>query len=170
MPQEKFQNALPVDWDGRFPFTNVSQEDFYFTWAKKQYLFPANKTIDMMKMGMNQTPVEVQQIRKFAAKQFAEREFFKGDSAKKMESIEKDTDGNSRLMNFQAARTYSDSDLRDLIQQCLTPLPEGKILAAEVMLRDTESEIHKDDETGQPVSSPVKNSSKSLDPGGILVN
>jgi len=177
MPNEKFAQVLPNNWDGKFPFTNDSDEDFIFTWDKKTYLFPARKTVDMMKMNFNETPVGVQQIRKFAAKQWAEREFFKGDVSKKLESIEKDAQGYAKLHSFQNARTYTDSDLKDNIQRCLTPLPEANALVAEAKVRDTLSELHRDEETGAIVTRIVKKSTGSLEddsvfakPSDILIN
>ena len=169
MPQERFSQILPKDWDGKFPFTNDSDEDFIFTWAKKAYMFPARKTVDMMKMNFNETPIGVQQIRKFAAKQWAEREFFKGNESKKLESVEKDAQGYAKLHSFQNARTYTDIDLKDNIQRCLTPLPEANALVGEAQVRNTEAEIHVNDE-GAPVTAPIKDQAKSLDPSGILVN
>lgn len=169
MPQEKFAQVLPTNWNGQFPFTNDSDEDFVFTWGKKSYLFPARRTVDMMKMNFNSTPLEVQQIRKFAAKSWAEREFFKSDSAKKMESVEKDAQGYARLNSFQNAQVYSENDLKSGIQRCLTPLPEGIPLVADAEVRKTEDEIHKTDE-GEPMTNVIKNTAKSVDPGGILIN
>ena len=169
---EKFQQVLPSNWDGKFPFTNDSDEDFVFTWAKKAYLFPARTTVDMMRMNFNATPVEVQQIRKFAAKRWAEREFFKGPKAKQMEAVERNADGSPRLQSFHSARTYSDTDLTEGIQRCLTPLPEGEAKVADAPARDTIAELHVDQDTGQPVTSPVKNTSQSLNDkaGFVLVN
>ncbi len=169
MPQEKFAQVLPSNWDGKFPFTNDSDEDFVFVWAKKAYLFPAHRTVDLMRMNFNATPLEVQQIRKFAAKRWAEREFFKGAEAQKLESIEKDPQGYARLNSFQNARTYTDTDLKDGIQRCLTPLPEGEPLVADAPMRNTEAELHTDD-NGEVQMKPIKDTAKSLDPSGILVN
>ncbi len=169
MPQQKFVQVLPNDWDGKFPFTNTSNEDFVFTWNKKSYLFPANRTVDLMKMNFNSTPVEVQQIRKFAAKRWAEREFFKSDKAKQLEGIEKDTQGYARLNSFQNARTYTDDDLKDGIQRCLIPLPEAVPLVADADTRNIETELHKTDE-GEPVTKVIKEYAKSVSPGEILVN
>lgn len=167
---EKFTQVLPSNWDGTFKFTNDSDEEFIFTWAKKAYLFPARMTVDMMRMNFNATPLEVMQIRKFAATRFAEREFFKSDSAKKMESIEKDEHGNSKLMNFQAARSYSLSDLTPFIQSCLTPLPETTALVADAPGPNTEDLLHKDDETGKFITPVIENQKASLSPGEILLN
>ena len=174
MPNEKFSQVLPADWDGRFPFTNDSDEDFVFTWNKKAYLFPSHRTVDMMKMNFNATPIEVQQIRKFAAKRFADREFFKSDKYQAMRQKEGKRDEygviESRLSSFQSAGSYTEADLKDMIQRCLTPLPEGVPLVADAELRDITKDLHIDEETGEPMSKPVKDSTKSLAPGQILVN
>lgn len=176
MPTEKFQQILPSNWDGKFPFTNDSDEDFVYTWAKKNYLFPARKTVDMMRMNFNATPLEVQQIRKFAARKWAEREFFKSGRYEDMRAIEgtKNERGaiTPTLQSFHAAGQYTEGDLQQYIQECLTPLPEGEALIAEAEVRNTEAEIHKDADTGEPVSAPVKNASQSLNnkPGFVLVN
>ncbi len=170
MPTEgKFTQVLPSNWDGRFPFTNDFDEDFVFVWAKKAYLFPAHKTVDMMKMNFNHTPLEVQQIRKFAAKRLAEREFFKSDKARQLEGIEKDAQGYAKLNSFQNARTYTDDDLKDVIQRCLTPLPEANALMADADVRDIEKELHRNDE-GDLTTKVIKDAAKSVDPGAILVN
>ena len=173
MPQERFAQVLPSNWNGTFPFTNDSDEDFDFVWAKKAYRFPARHTVDMMKMNFNATPLEVQQIRKFAAKRWAEREFFKSEKYNAMRQMEgpKDTYGivTPRLQSFQSAGSYTESDLKDSIQRCLTPLPEGTPLVAAVETRDIEKEIHTR-EDGQPTTAPIKEHAKSVDPGGILVN
>ena len=173
MPQEKFAQVLPNDWDGTFKFTNDSDEDFVFTWAKKAYLFPARRTVDMMKMNFNATPLEVQQIRKFAAKRWAEREFFKSPRYTAMRAMEgpKDDYGivTPRLQSFQSAGSYTETDLKDSIQRCLTPLPEGTPLVAPAEMRDITKELHTKDD-GTLVSEPIKDQAKSVDPGGILVN
>lgn len=176
MPQDKFTSVLPTDWNGKFPFTNNSDEDFVYVWAKKAYLFPARKTVDMMRMNFNLTPVEVQQVRKFAATKWAEREFFKSKRYEDMRSIEgsKNERGaiTPTLQSFHAAGSYTVEDLKAGIQDCLTPLPEGEAKVAMAEVRDTEAEIHKDPETGEAVSAPVKNAAQSLNnkAGYVLVN
>lgn len=173
MPPEKFTQVLPQNWDGRFPFTNDSDEDFVFVWAKKAYLFPAHKTVDMMRMAFNATPLEVQQIRKFAAKKWAEREFFKSAKYESMRALEGTRDENGviqpRLSSFTTARSYDETDLKDGIQRCLTPLPEGEALVADVEGPKTEEKLHKDDK-GNLITPPIEDQKASLDPGGILIN
>lgn len=167
--QEKFTQVLPNNWNGSFPFTNDSDDEFIFPWGKKAYLFPARKTVDMMKMNFNATPLEVQQIRKFAAKQWAEREFFRGEAARKMQSLEKDENGFAKMWDYKAARTYSENDLKNEILRCLTPLPEGTALVGEAEIINTESLLHKD-MTGKFMTPPIENHAASVDPSGILIN
>ena len=177
---EKYTQVLPSNWDGRFPFTNDSDEDFVYVWAKKAYLFPARKTVDMMKMGFNQTPIEVQNIRKFAAKKWAEREFFKSGKYESMRSREGTKDENGtispRLMSFNAASAYSESDLLPGIQACLTPLPEVPAMVMEGTVepligenkQKLEDVLHRD-ERGNIQQYVIEDDKQSLAPGQILL-
>ncbi len=178
---EKYSQVLPKGWDGRFPFTNDSDEDFTFVWGKKAYLFPARKTVDMMKMGFNQTPIEVQNIRKFAARKWAEEMFFKSPKYASLRANEGTRDENGviqpRLGSFHAARSYTDSDLAQGIQMCLTPLPEVSALIKEGTVEPTvgqngqtvEEALHKKDD-GTPTHYIIDDASQSVAPGQILLN
>lgn len=168
---DKFTQVLPKNWDGRFPFTNDSDEDFVFIWAKKGYLFPARKTVDMMRMAFNATPLEVQAIRKNAAKRFGEREFLKSDTVKAMEALERNpSTGAPVLTSFQSARSYSEADLAPYIAKCLQAFPEGEALVStEVFEPNTEAILKRDDD-GEFINKPIQNAKQSVDPGGILVN
>lgn len=172
---EKYVQVLPSNWNGRFPFTNDSDEDFVFVWAKKGYLFPARKTVDMMRMAFNATPLEVQQIRKFAAKKWAEREFFKSQKYEAIRSREGTKDENGviqpRLGSFQTAGVYSDDMLTDFIQTCLTPLPEVSAMVMEKVIEvDTESILKRDD-NGEFINKIIdEKKTNSLAPGEILLN
>lgn len=168
---EKFTAVLPKNWDGRFPFTNKSDEDFVFVWAKQAYLFPANTQVDMMKMAFNATPTEVQQIRKFAAKRLAEREFFKSPEAKHLESFERNPmTGAPVLTSFQSARGYSEKELESFVQDCLAPFPEGEALISSEVIEPNTMDLLKRDDQGELVNKPIENTTKSLDPGAILLN
>ena len=159
MPQDqKFSTVLPKDFDGVFRFTNPSDEDFVFKWNKKVYLFPANKTTPMRIL--DATAIEIQEIRKRAAKQLAEREFYKSDRYKNLTVVERNSDGTPRLNSFQQGNVYSNDELKDYIQQCLTPLPEAVPLSADAPSPDI-----------TPIAAkPVENHQASLDPTGVLVN
>lgn len=142
---EPIVNTLPEDFDGVFRFTNWTTEDFVFQWDKKSYTFPAMKTSPMLIV--NATPLEIQQIRKKAARKLAEREFFKSDAAKKMESIERDSaSGAPRLNSIHMANTYSDKELQDGIQKCLTPLPVARAMVSDAPKSRIEDKLNKDDE------------------------
>ncbi len=170
MPQEKFATVLPDNWDGTFPFTNESDEDFSFKWAKRLYTFPAQRTVDMMRMNFNATPLEIQQIRKFAAKQLAEREFGKSTKYAEMTKREWNADGTPRLQNFQQALAYSEEELKEYIQRCLTPLPVATATVAPAPDSKIEDKLHRDDDSGELVSQVVTNHRQSLDPKGVLAN
>lgn len=168
---EKFTTVLPKNWDGRFPFTNDSDEDFVFVWGKKGYLFPARRTVDMMRMAFNATPLEVQTIRKLAAKQFGTREFLKSDTVKDMTAFEKNPmTGLPTLSSFQSARAYSDDDLAPYIQRCLTPLPETEAMVSAEEIGPKTEEVLRRDENGEFINKPIENQKQSLAPGEILLN
>lgn len=146
-------NVLPADFDGVFRFTNPTDEDFVFQWDSKLYTFPAKKTVPMTIL--NATPIEIQQIRKKAAKKLAEREFFKSETAKKMQSMERDSaSGAPRLNSIHMANTYSDTELTGWIQKCLTPMPLSRAEVSESDEPKLEDKLHRDDE-GQLVTQAV---------------
>jgi len=116
-------NNTTQDFDGVFRFTNASKEDFIFLWNNKEYKFPAGKCSPMVID--NATDLEKQEIRKKAAKKYAEREFFKSEGYDKLVAI-----GNSTKMGIPP--TYTDDELAPWIQQCLEPLPVGKVEVKEV--------------------------------------
>lgn len=110
-------NNTTQDFDGVFRFTNASTEDFKFLWNNVEYIFPAGKCSPMHIKGA--TDEEKQEIRKKAAKKYAEREFFKSDSYNNLVEI-----GNKSAMGMPP--TYTDDKLTYWIQQCLEPLPIGR--------------------------------------------
>lgn len=132
--------------DVRFPFTNYSDEDFIGRWDSKDYSFPAQTTIVLLGLILNATPLELQGIRKKFAKDLAEREFFKTKKHKELLDREKNSDGTPRLSSFQHASSYSDNDLKDLIQQALTPLQIGKSEVRDVITENIIERLHRDDE------------------------
>lgn len=115
--QSSFAKSLPDNFDGVFRFTNWTAADFTSKWGGKEYKFPAYKTTPIVMP--NQTPIEIQNIRKKFAKELAEREFFK---------VEKVTALNKKNENvsFQGAVSYTENDLAPMIQKCLDPLPPGQ--------------------------------------------
>lgn len=116
----KYETVLPENFDGTFRFTNWTDEDFVGVWGGKEYHFPAKSTSPIL---MNQTPLEIQQIRKKFAKNLAEREFFKSQSYDALKNQERNSDGSPRLNSIQQAGTYSMDSLAPFIQRCLEPLP-----------------------------------------------
>lgn len=137
--------VLPADFDGVIRFTNPYSEDFTGFWNSKGYTFKAMTTSPMIIH--DATPVEVMHIRKKFAKELAEREFFKTDKAKKLESIERNPDGTPRLNSVMMANSYNlDSDLAPLIQKCLEPLPISKVIVTEIPKENIEEKLSKDEE------------------------
>lgn len=121
-----FEPVLPPDFDGIFRFTNASDEDFIGQWGKKDYLFPAQATTPMIMP--DHSPLEIQNIRKKFAKDWAEREFYKSKGYKVLAGQE-GKPGNRTLNSIHQAAGYTLSDLEPYIQQCLKPLKEAQIRA-----------------------------------------
>lgn len=156
MPQQ-FDTILPEGFDGTFRFTNASDEDFIGKWDSKEYLFRAQSTTPMMIL--NATPLEVQNIRKKFARDWAEREFFKSKRGMMLSSQERNSDGTPKFNSIHMAATYSDDDLAPFIQQCLTPLPIVAATVAESPKVNLEDSLTRDDE-GEIVTQAVdKNTS-----------
>lgn len=165
---EQFKNVLPEDFTGVFYFTNYSDEDFAGKWGGKAYNYPAMKTTPMVIY--DATPLEIQNIRKKFAKEFAEREFFKSAQGIRLESAEKNPDGSARFNSFQQASQYSDSDLKVFIQKCLEPLPLAEQSVTPLPKEDIESVLSRD-EDGELRTQVVKQRAglKLKDSGGKVV-
>lgn len=140
----KYEPLLPQDFDGMFWFTNWTKEDFVGMWGNKEYNFPAQTTSPIVMM--NQTPLEVQSIRKKFAKDLAEREFGKGEEYLKLIAQERNNDGSPRLNSFQQAGSYSINSLAPLIQQCLIPLPVGEVKIKDAPKKNMEDSLSKNEE------------------------
>lgn len=138
---EPIVTTLPEDFDGTFKFTNWSEEDFVGKWGGKAYTYPAMKTTPMIIV--DATPLEIQSIRKKFAKEFAEREYFKSDKAKKLEGNEV-VDGTPRFNSFKQAGQYTLTDLQDYIQKCLEPLEIGKQVISVVPKDNIEDKLSHD--------------------------
>ena len=135
------ENILPQDFSGVFYFTNRSDQDFSAKWDKVEYTFPANKTSPMI---MNFTPVEIQNIRKKFAREYAEREFYKTDKFK----------GMNAHVPGGTPPTYTDSDLAPIIQQCLEPLPIAQA-TTRVIPNEALEKFNAKDEEGNPITQPI---------------
>lgn len=142
------KNVLPADFNGVFPFTNWSNEDFTAKWNSVEYTYPKEKTSPMI-IG-NATPEEVQNIRKKFARELGIREFYKTEKFKKMDVH---VPGGTPAI-------YTDSDLTPLIQKCLEPLAIVSAKVAKSKKFDVEELLSKDEE-GKNVSS-VLNKNDSL--------
>lgn len=129
----KYQSVLPEDFDGTFRFTNWTDEDFIGKWGGKEYTFIAQTTSPIIMH--DQTPLEIQSIRKKFAKDLAEREYFKGKSYENMRLREGEKDElgmiKPRGHGMSHAGQYNLNDLIPFIQKCLEPLT---VVKAEVTI------------------------------------
>ena len=115
----------PEDFDGVFKFTNATDEDFTTLWNNKEYTYPAGKTVPMIIA--NATLEETQQIRKYFAKRLAEREYFKSKEYNKVKNGTPNPNGGGTLVPSM----FNEKVLQPYIDQCLTPLPEGRAKIAD---------------------------------------
>ena len=139
----EYEAVLPEDFDGVFRFSNFSDEDFIGVWNKKEYLFPALSTVPMVMT--EQSPIEIQHIRKHFAKKLAEREFFKGPDYKDKQGQE-GTSGNRTMSGIHQASTYTMDELAPLIQKCLLPLKDAKLTSKPVVTHSVEEKLSRDDD------------------------
>lgn len=107
------------NFDGVFRFTNITDEDFVFLWNNKEYVFPAGKTTPMIIA--NETPENIQNIRKKCAYKLAQREFYKGKVYNEMKE-----------QGRGLPPLYDEKLLEPMIESCLKPLPVGNVIVKEV--------------------------------------
>lgn len=138
-----YQPVLPENFDGTFKFTNPSDEDFIGVWGKKEYFFPANKTVRMVMP--EHSPLEVQHIRKKFAKKLAEREFYKSQQYKVL-SDQEGKPGDRRFNSIHQAATYTENDLIPWIQACLEPKEEATLTVQPANMPSVEDKLHRDDD------------------------
>jgi len=131
------------------PFTNFSDEDFTARWGKVDYLFPSKRTVPMLGMIYDATPLETQHIRKRFAKDLAIREFGKSVEYKTM------TEAPGTYNSIFQARTYTEDQLAPYIQQCLEPQPKATVSKKEVVTDPLEKILKKDDD-GELITRAVK--------------
>lgn len=124
------KSVLPVNFDGRFYFTNSSDNDFKARWNSIEYTFPAQKTTPIIIP--NATPEEVQSIRKKFAREWAVQQFYGTDKFKMQNTVP--AGGTPAL--------YTDSDIAPFLQKCLEPLPIAQATVAPVP-RDTADNYRK---------------------------
>lgn len=123
--------------DGIFYFTNpglckiknregVETKDFTALWNNREYTFKEKTTVPLIIA--NEPPENIQHIRKLFAKKYAQAWFHQTKRYKDMVKAGK---------NMPA--TYDeDTEFKDVIQACLTPLPKGTAIVKELP-RDNES-------------------------------
>lgn len=139
-----YESVLPRDFDGTFKFTNWTEEDFIGKWGSKEYRYPAGTSSPMIIL--DQTPLEIQSIRKKFAKDLAEREYFKSQQYQKLLAQEKNNDGSVRLNSIHQAGTYSLETLTPYIQKCLSPLPLSEAQVTESVKEPLEDKLSRNDE------------------------
>ena len=149
----KYSNVLPENFDGTFRFTNDSDEDFVAKWGGKEYVFPAHTTSPMFIP--DETQLGIQQIRKKFAKDWAEREYFRGKDYERLLKQEKNPDGSPRLNSLHQAGTYSMNELAPYIQRCLIPLPASRAMVREAQKDNLVEKLHRDDD-GEIVTQAVE--------------
>lgn len=142
----EYSPVLPVDFDGTFRFTNWTDEDFIGKWNSLEYRFPAKTTSPILIS--DQTPLEIQSIRKHFAKALAEREFFKGRvyETLRLREGEKDDMGmiKPRGYGMSHAGVYTIKDLTPFIQKCLEPLQIARAEVKEGKRDDLEEKLSRD--------------------------
>lgn len=125
------------DFDGVFRFTNATTEDFKVLWNNKEYTYPAETSCIMIIP--EESSENIQSIRKKFAYKLAVREFHKSKEYKSM----------VKLGGLHPA-TYDEKVLEPWIQQCLSPLPIGKVVT---------KDLPKDNEANYTGSKAVSNGS-----------
>ena len=138
------ERVLPENFDGVFRFTNDSDEDFIGKWNSKEYLFKAHTTSPMQML--EHTPLEIQQIRKKFAMDWAQRELGKSELYKNLLKQERNSDGTPRSSSIHGAATYSIDQLTPYIQRCLKPLPESKAVVSEAMTIKIEKKLSRNED------------------------
>lgn len=117
--------------DGVFYFTNpglfkarnrdgIETADFTALWNNKEYTFKAKTTVPLVIA--NEPPENIQHIRKVFAKKYAQTWFHQTKRYKDLVKVGKGLPA-----------TYNeDTEFKDVIQSCLTPLPKGHMTVTEL--------------------------------------
>lgn len=145
----RVETTLPDGFDGNFYFTNSwDSEDFVGKWGGREYVYPAHTTSKMVMPEF--TPLEVQQIRKKFAKDWAEQTFFKGKGYEHLRLREgiKDEMGmiTPRGYGMSHAGTYSIDDLTPYIQMCLVPLQMSQTIVRQPLTVRLEEKLTKNED------------------------
>ena len=139
----KPSSTLPEDFDGYFYFTNDSDDEFIGKWGSKEYHFAPRTTSAIIIP--TETPLNIQQIRKKFARDWAEREYGRSQAFQKLKELEHNPDGTPRLNSFHTANQYSETDLIEYIQRCLKPLPKSRISITDAENVPIESKLSVDE-------------------------
>lgn len=142
----RFEPVLPPDFDGIFRFSNPFGEDFIGVWNKKEYLFPAGKMTPIIIP--EESPLQIQHIRKKFARDLAEREWYNSKGYKVLAGQE-GKPGNRTMNSIHQAAAYTITDLEPYIQMCLKPLEIGAMLSKPVDSIPLEDKLSRDYE-GRP--------------------
>jgi hypothetical protein len=139
-----YESTLPENFDGVFRFTNWTDEDFVAKWGSKEYRFPAKTTSPIFIP--NQTPLEIQQIRKKFALDLAQKVFGSTELYNRLIAQERNPDGSARLNSIQQAGSYSLNDLAPYIQRCLEPLPAAKAEVTDAPIEPIENKLTRNED------------------------
>jgi hypothetical protein len=112
---------LPKDFDGRFYFTNFSDEDFETKWNNKIYTFPSLKTTPLIIA--DESLEHIQQIRKYFAERLAKREYEKTSKfMDRRNGIPNPNGGGHMVASF-----YNEEiELKPYVARCLESMPRAK--------------------------------------------
>lgn len=135
-----YESVLPPDFNGTFPCTNYSKEDFVGVWGGKEYFFPAQSTVNLLVM--EHSPLEVQHIRKKLGMDLAVREWFKSKGYKVLADQE-GKPGNRTFSGIHQAATYTVSDLEPFIKRFLEPMTVSPLLAKVAEKDNVEDKLHR---------------------------
>lgn len=158
-----YESVLPADFNGTFPCTNYSKEDFTGLWGGKEYLFPAESTVNLVIA--EHSPLEVQHIRKKLGYDLAVREWFKSKGYKALADQE-GKPGNRTFSGIHQAATYTTKDLEPYILRFLEPMPISQLVAKAAPKIPTEDIIHRKDDGSlntEPVSKNTSLRKKALE-------
>lgn len=150
---------FPETFDGRFYFTNFSDEEFSTKWDGVIYTFPAHKTSPLIIP--NEPATNIQNIRKKFARDLAEREFYKSEKFKRMNSEVPVGQGSG----LHATVTYTEDELTPFIQQCLEELP----LESPKVKAEAKKDIPlRTNEKGKTVSKVIEESDSLVGEGTVV--
>lgn len=153
----KYESTLPEGFNGVFYFTNSwPDRDFVGVWGGKEYIFPANSTSPMIIP--EHSPIEIQNIRKKFAKDWAEQDFFKSQGYENLRSPEGTRDEKSNTMIdprvglASRANSYSLDMLTSRIQSCLQPLQVAQATVRPTPRVELREKLRRNDKDGTIVT------------------